>query len=156
MSRYDILCGRPVPVRVIPEKAIDYFYGIDVGVLEGTAVAVCHVDDGRVVYDYVEKKLCNINDWLLSLNQTYHITCGLGDTYYGIYLTALLDSRLASKIKFMDNTRPNDMAMEMEYRKFFPSTQHVGFSDGNNNPAGDESIHDAMVRACFIATRKNG
>jgi hypothetical protein len=69
MSRYDILCGRPVKGPIKEIKTNKYFYGIDLGIREGTAIAVCHRDEAdNIGFDYVEKSQKNLNDWLIELN----------------------------------------------------------------------------------------
>lgn len=107
-----------------------YYLGLDVALRgDGSAVAITHVEDGKVVLDYIEwikageGKFENVDtlqfddvaDWISELSRKFYIVEGIFDQHIGIVLEQALTKRGLSQIKM----KPSTPAVNSEFFQNF-------------------------------------
>ncbi len=134
-----------------------YYMGLDVALRgDGSAIALTHVENGKVVLDYVEwikagegkfehldtLQFEDVADWVADMARKFYVTEGIFDQHIGIVLEQALTKRGLSQIKMLASTPQRNSEFFQNFKNMMWDQRLVLY----DYPKEEGQVHCGYIR----------
>jgi len=161
------------PKRVVQERGIPrkpYFMGIDLALVgDGTAVAIGHVEDDKIVLDKIDMIKAGVGkfrdkerldfddvaDWVLDYTKKFYITEGIFDQWAGIPFEQALAKRGLSQMKTVNMTKQLTSQMFQNFKDMMWDERLDLYDKPNPDVNGHEAYLEELLELQQTVHSKN-